>query len=118
MVNSTLLNAGTLFGALATLSWANPMNSVQLPKDPSPTVLVAQVPSQVTQGEQKPVPTTTVPTQPTTSSAVTQKPPTEVITKSSDATSQLFLNSLTELNNILTQGSEKARRLQNQVPGN
>jgi len=71
--------------------------------------------SQVSQREEQP---SSQQAQPTTSSAVTQKPPTGVITKSSDATSQLFLNSLTELNNILTQGSEKARRLQNQVPGN
>ena len=115
MVNSTLLNAGTLFGALATLSWANPMNAVQLPKDPSPTVLVAQVPSQVTQGEQKPVPTTTVPTQPTTSSAVTQKPPTGVTTQRDGV--GVFLDSQERLNNGLTEGAEKARRLRNLIPG-
>ena len=38
MTNSTLLKAGTLFGALATLSLANPVNAVQLPRDPSPSL--------------------------------------------------------------------------------
>jgi hypothetical protein len=126
MTNSTLLKAGTLFGALATLSLANPVNAMQLPRDPSPTVLVAQVSSQVAQGEKKPVPTTTVPplpsssavTQPQPSSSAVTQEPTGVFTQRGDeAAADIFLESLKGLNDSLTQGSDKARKLQNLVPG-
>lgn len=84
------------------------------------------MPSQVAQGEKKPVPTTTVPPLPSSSavtqpqpssSAVTQKPRGVFTQRGDEAAAAIFLDSLGQLNENLTQGAEKARRLRTRIPG-